>query len=164
MAELGVRLLLCGESRSLALYQVLAIAFTTTTFGYIERAMKEDWVIYDSFKKAQNVIMKFADTSPFPSFVLDSFGKIVKCNKRGKELLRSAVNKKKLRVDFADLLPPVSRDHFMDLSKRAITQGSHQTEAPLLVRPGSIHRGYLPCYRNLRAIPADHRGIGMEGD
>ncbi len=48
--------------------------------------MKENWILYDSFKRAQKIYMKLVDGALLPTFVADSTGRVLYANSRGKAL------------------------------------------------------------------------------
>lgn len=66
--------------------EILSISFYTFVFAVFERIMKEDWILYDSFKRAQNIYMKLADGLFSPTYITDSMGKILYMNANGRSL------------------------------------------------------------------------------
>ena len=95
--------------------------------------MKEDWVLYDSFKRSLNIINMFADKSPFPAFVVDSVGKILNTNSRGKALLKAALSSAHKRELFIDLVHPNEKENILVILKSAAKEGVHEINSTLLV-------------------------------
>ncbi len=141
-----VRSAISRESGRFCIYQLLVIMFSTVIFSYIEKSTKEDWVLYDSFKKSQNIVMKFADASPFPSFVLDPTGKILACNKSGKGLIKSSLPRDSRAFCFGDLVHPTNKEAVLGMAKNATKEGMYRVEALLLVDYGTYWFNVVDTY------------------
>ncbi len=66
--------------------EILAVCVSATLFGFFERIMKEDWVLLDSFRRAQHLYMQLVDKLPAPNFVTDGSGRIVHMNSAARAL------------------------------------------------------------------------------
>lgn len=71
---------------SQSLTELGIVVISTIIFGFIERIMKEEWILYDSFMRAQKIYMKLVDELQTPTYVVDSYGKLLYMNGCGREL------------------------------------------------------------------------------
>jgi len=129
--------------------QICAIMLTTITFGFCERFSKENWVLYDSFKRAQNLFMKMADKFPISNFIVDVSGRMQHLNASAKQLFEKA---KRCKIAFTsmnanlgktrshvkedrgifDMVHPDFRKTVDELIKKAVRQKVDSLEIPLL--------------------------------
>ena len=135
---------LYGNTLVLFLEQLLIIFLTTLSFGCIEKVMKEGWVLYDSFKRSFNLIQKFLDALPQPSFVVDHAGVILKANAKGKALTKLSTGK----AYFEDLIDPKCKELALSNLKAALKGQSSQFEASLKISKDV----YEPYMINLESI------------
>eukprot|EP01022_Parablepharisma_sp_SALTPOND_P030575 TRINITY_DN766_c0_g1_i1.p2 TRINITY_DN766_c0_g1~~TRINITY_DN766_c0_g1_i1.p2 ORF type:complete len:805 (+),score=93.80 TRINITY_DN766_c0_g1_i1:687-3101(+) len=61
-------------------HEILAITMGAVLFGFFEKLAKEDWVLFDSFRRAQKIYMRMIDSNPYPSFVVTPKSKVLYCN------------------------------------------------------------------------------------
>ena len=123
--------------------ELLVHVGTTVVFGYIERLLKEDWVLYDSFKKAERVYMKLVDSFPDPTFVTELSGRIVYLNASASalvELARQHNPVQRASHDRANFLELVHND-YKQRTEKALKQVLQSKlpafELPLHVRPSA---------------------------
>ena len=76
-------LLILDYSFDIICSEIFVTCITTTMFGYIERISKEDWVLYDSFKRSNNLHIQLISQQEIPNFVVDETGKILHENVSG---------------------------------------------------------------------------------
>ena len=117
-------------------YEILAICCTTVVFSFVERVTKENWVLFDSFKRAQKIYMKLIDQLPIPTFVTDSAGRVVYCNSFGKALYdntrpisKSVSNKS---WNFLELVYESYKKAMEDFIKQGCKNKIEPIEIPLL--------------------------------
>ena len=77
------------------MWKLIIILAYTVVFCFIERIFKEDWVLYDSFKRTQNLYNNILNKFHSPLFIVNNSGEIVYNNESGK-LLCSIGKKYKL--------------------------------------------------------------------
>ena len=127
----------------------LIIFLTTSLFGYMERLAKEDWVLFDSFKRAQKLYMKMVDKLPMPNFVVDSSGKILYQNSSAKELYAKSRKSKIVTSDLLncaaagnvlkeergllEMVHPDHRENIAKVLKEAIKVPVQSIDIPLLI-------------------------------
>ena len=127
------------------LYECMAICGTTLLFGFVERAMKETWILYDSFKRAQKVYTKLVDAALLPTFVTDSTGRVLYANSRGKALFvesrpnaedkdRSQQRLQRGGANLLELVHPDSLKPVEALLKRGPRDRAPPLDVPLLCR------------------------------
>ena len=118
------------------LFEALIIAVTTIFFGFVERIMKEDWVLYESFMRAQKIYMKLVDAMLLPTFVVEPSGRVLYANVKGRNLLALSRTKAKQQgKGGANLLSLVHPDFVKPLEpilKRAGRENVEPIEIPLL--------------------------------
>ena len=122
--------------------EALVIMLTTICFGLVERIMKEDWVLYDSFKRAQNLYMKLVDKLPTPNFVTDTSGRILHMNYSAKVLYerskKSRMPDKIPSKDAKGLIKMVHPDYkktVEEFLKKATREFVSPIDVPILVNP-----------------------------
>ena len=126
------------QSFAHTLYEIIAISVLTTVFGFIERTMKEDWVLFDSFRRAQKIYMKLIDQMPVPTFVTDALGRVIYCNAVGRVLYDTAkeVNGSPLQQqrnwNFLELVYAEQKKKVEDMIKRATKETVDPIEVPIL--------------------------------
>ena len=128
-----VRFALVSEQRlGHTFYEFLVIVVTTLIFAFVEKTMKEDWVLFDSFKRAQKIYAKLIDQTPIPTFVTDSAGRILYCNLLGKELYgvtkSEAINKV---WNFLELVYADHKSIVEEMMKRVGKEEVEAVEVPL---------------------------------
>ena len=90
---------------------LIVIVMTAITFGFVERVLKENWVLYDSFKKSSMIFMGIADALPFGVFLVDKNGKINYKNTEASEIYGNfcKISKNKNAIIY-DMVHPNYRD------------------------------------------------------
>jgi hypothetical protein len=114
--------------------QIVAIAVTTLVFACIEKALKEDWVLLDSFKKAHNIHLKLVDRAPYPTLVLDLQGRVLYWNAAASQLFPSATSPLRPEArgrSFLDIVPADFQEKVCRLLKNAATGATFQAEVQL---------------------------------
>lgn len=119
-----------NQSVACAMWELLFISFSTTTFAFIERADKEMWVLYDSFKRSQRIYKRVVDGMPSPAFVADSTGCITYFNLHAHDIYGLA--KKKGRANFLELVHEDQKKSVEAIIKRAVKEPTDSTEILLL--------------------------------
>lgn len=138
--HLAIRFLLnSNQTLKNSFLEILVIGFSTIIFGFVERLMKEDWVLYDSFKRSQNIYMKLVDGLSFPTFVTDAAGRILYMNSSGNSLIveskKSASEKRKANLkgtsNFLELIHSSYLKSIEESLKRATKEAIPPIEIPL---------------------------------
>lgn len=127
-------LLIPYQNFTIITFDVVIILLTTFAFGFVERSLKERWVLMDSFKRAEKTYMKFADQVTVPAFVIDSMGKIMYSNKEARELYNSVEQNKNTRPNsnFLDLIHENARKNIEKDLKNAVKSKIDPIEMLLL--------------------------------
>ncbi len=117
--------------------EILTIGITTTLFAFVERAMKEEWVLFDSFKRAQKIYMKLIDQLPVPTFVTDFSGRVIYSNSAGKALHDATARSASATGvghgwNFLELVYADHKQTVEDLLKKIGREAPQAVEVPLL--------------------------------
>ncbi len=145
--------------------EFLAIMVTTAVFGFVERQMKEEWVLFDSFKRAQKIYMKLIDQMPVPTFVTDSSGRVIYNNSAGRILYEAATKAPSAsnsghNWNFLELVYESHRNTIEDMLKRAVKERLLPVEVPLLGE--SVDEVVKEKDKENPASPANHIGLNTE--
>ena len=126
-------LLLLGPS-CIAWEQLLALCATTLVFGCVEKTLKEEWVLFDSFKKAHNIYLKLVDRAPFPTLVTDAQGHVLYWNTVANQLFPGGGAQRRAERrsrNLLDLVQADSQEKVGKLLKKAITGATFDAEFQL---------------------------------
>jgi len=72
----------CVTSHALSfhIWKFISVSFSVLIFSFCERLLKEEWVLYKSFRRSQNIYLNMVDKLQVPSFVVDNNGRILHLN------------------------------------------------------------------------------------
>eukprot|EP00826_Nyctotherus_ovalis_P011882 TRINITY_DN13098_c0_g1_i1.p1 TRINITY_DN13098_c0_g1~~TRINITY_DN13098_c0_g1_i1.p1 ORF type:complete len:146 (-),score=34.91 TRINITY_DN13098_c0_g1_i1:512-949(-) len=112
------------------MWELVSISISTTMFAFIERADKEMWVLYDSFKRSQRIYKRVVDEMPNPAFIADSMGYITYFNSHAHDIYGFA--KRKGKANFLELVYEDQRKSVEAIIKRAVKEPTGSTEILLL--------------------------------
>ena len=125
------------------IFQLLMILISTIILGYIERTLKEYWVLYDSFKRSYNIYVYLVDKLSNPSLVVNNSGRILYQNRNAQKLNESydkcsfysnktcLVNKEPRGI--VKIIKPSFRNDFCQLLKNIAKSNSQSIPFPLYV-------------------------------
>jgi len=65
----------------MVLYEFLGAIISVFIFGFVERQIKEHWVLIDSFRRDRNIHIRVINTMQNPIYIVDTTGKILLFNK-----------------------------------------------------------------------------------
>jgi len=102
---------------------ILVILYT-----FIERSIKEGWVLYDSFKKSSMLFMRFADNLSSPAFICDSSGMLFYQNASAEQILnhfystmsKTQENNGNKKGNFLEMLHPNYKTLMQDTLKNSL--------------------------------------------
>ena len=102
------------------LYLLLSLAVYTLIFAFIEKGLKEMWVLYDSFHRAQLIYLNLIDHSINSLFVVDKNLNILYQNKSGIQLLEASKSSDK-NQDNINLNPHITpKTLFIPLNNKSM--------------------------------------------
>lgn len=92
-----LHLIYCNfELQSAVIYIIISVALCIV-YGSIERGIKEDWVLFDSFKKSDYSYKSLIQDIYFPFFIINENSDLLYTNKEGNKLLETLSRGKKLK-------------------------------------------------------------------
>lgn len=118
----------------------MVIAVSTIAFASLEKITKEEWILFDSFKRAQKIYMKIVDEMDVPAFIADPSGKLLYMNKQGEivyeEAKKSTMEKSEERVtsNFLELIHPLYAKQVGDSIKKAGKEAVDPMEVVFITR------------------------------
>ncbi len=154
------------------LQQVGVILASALGFGFIERATKESWVLFDSFKKSSMLFMRLADAVPYATFLTDFNGRICYQNTGAKDVLenfcKATGERKSRKGNFLDAIHDSCKQKVQDAFKSAAkSQETVTLEAPLKTRITDATADHQPKPADEQAkessLIAENRKLRTEG-
>ena len=103
-----------GSSVKEWMIETMVVLISATIFGFVERAKKESWVLFDSFKKSSMLFMRFVDAVPFAAFLTEANGRI--CYQNSDALKISGSGGKGLR-NFVEMVHSKHKNLIQDALK-----------------------------------------------
>eukprot|EP00826_Nyctotherus_ovalis_P054413 TRINITY_DN7123_c0_g5_i1.p1 TRINITY_DN7123_c0_g5~~TRINITY_DN7123_c0_g5_i1.p1 ORF type:complete len:245 (+),score=35.67 TRINITY_DN7123_c0_g5_i1:605-1339(+) len=131
-------------------------------FGCAERAMKEEWVLFDSFKKSSMIFMGLFDSLPYFAFIIDSSGRILYKNSAGVEMLENynEAEGKGRTGNFTEMIHPECRKSF----QREIKSAYKSPECKSIEVPIKTHKSNEQASNNDNSsLILEYQALRSEG-
>jgi len=128
-----------NQTTSSFLVELILIITSTILYSFSERNTKENWCLFDSFKRAQRIYAKLIDQIPIPAFVTDSSGRIMYYNESGKLLYAKTGKIYNKSLNFLDIVIQSQKKSIENLIKSAARGYVKPVEVLLLDKTPYVH-------------------------